>query len=182
MQHHSGFEPVTLKREKLIFSSSSLYQQSYHVTCNIKISIGGFLMNHSVWNFVFTQYLGPSAFRKTKALGSSFKQWEYRGPSFYCSYCSHRTVVAEALDGQRYPCPALVGCAWSWRGSRAAALKGSMTYAFTHMGNFLLLLLLLLLHPPIKSQSWHPNSSLEAQIPVLRPKSKPPGPNPSLQA
>ena len=27
-------------------------------------------------------------------------------------------------------------------GSRAAAPKGSMTYAFTHMGNFLLLLLL----------------------------------------
>ena len=26
-------------------------------------------------------------------------------------------------------------------GSRAAALMGSMTYAFTHMGNFLLLLL-----------------------------------------
>ena len=34
----------------------------------------------------------------------------------------------------------------------AAALKGSITYAFTHMGNFLLILLLLLLlrtpHPP----------------------------------
>ena len=29
--------------------------------------------------------------------------------------------------------------------SRAAAPKGSMTYAFTHMGDFLLLLLLLLL-------------------------------------
>ena len=92
MQHHSGFEPVTLKGEKLTFSSSSLYQQSYHATCNLKISIGGFFINHLVWNFVFTQYLGPSAFRKTKALGSSFKQWEYRGPSFYCSYCSHRTV------------------------------------------------------------------------------------------
>ena len=46
-------------------------------------------------------------------------------------------IVAKALDGQRYPCPAQVGCAWSWRGSRAAAPKGSMTYAFTHMGNFL---------------------------------------------
>ena len=92
VQHHSGFEPVTLKREKLTFSSSSLYQQSYRATCNLKKSIGGFIMNHLVWNFVFTQYLGPSAFRKTKALGSSFKQWEYRGPSFYCSYCSHRTV------------------------------------------------------------------------------------------
>ena len=30
-------------------------------------------------------------------------------------------------------------------GSRAAAPKGSMTYAFTHIGDFLLLLLLLLL-------------------------------------
>ena len=42
---------------------------------------------------------------------------------------------------------------------RAAAPKGSMTYAFTHMGNFfllLLLLLLLLLRPP------HSNPSFEA--------------------
>ena len=54
----------------------------------------------------------------------------------------------------------------------AAAPKGSMTYAFTHMGNFLLLLLLLLLRPPpLKSQSQGPNSSLEDQIPVLRAKS-----------
>ena len=92
VQHHSGFEPVTLKREKLSFSSSSLYQQSFHATCNVETSISGFVMNHLVWNFVFTQYLGPSAFRKTKVLGCSFKQWEYRGPSFYWSYCSHRTV------------------------------------------------------------------------------------------
>ena len=35
----------------------------------------------------------------------------------------------------------------------AAAPKGSMTYAFTHMGDFLLLLLLLLRPPPLKSQS-----------------------------
>ena len=27
------------------------------------------------------------------------------------------------------------------------------------------------LRPPLKSQSWGPNSSLEAQIPVFRPKS-----------
>ena len=55
-----------------------------------------------------------------------------------------------------------------------------MTYAFTHMGNFLLLLLLLLLLlrtlplPPASrpiSQPGGPYSSLEAQIPVLRPKS-----------
>ena len=32
-------------------------------------------------------------------------------------------------------------------------------------------LLLLLLRPPLKSQSWGPNPSLEAQIPVSRPKS-----------
>ena len=50
-------------------------------------------------------------------------------------------IVAKALDGQRYQCPAYVGCGWSWEGSRAAALKGSMTYAFTHIGNFILLLL-----------------------------------------
>ena len=47
----------------------------------------------------------------------------------------------------------------------AAAPKGSMTYAFTHMGDFLLLLLLLLRPPPS-------NPSLEAQIPVSRPKSQ----------
>ena len=68
------------------------------------------------------------------------------------------------------------------RGSRAAAPKGSMTYAFTHMGDFLLLLFLLLRPSPLKSQSRGPNSSLEAQIPVLRPKSQPQGPNPSLKA
>ena len=69
-------------------------------------------------------------------------------------------------------------------GSRAAAPKGSMTYAFTHMGNFfLLLLLLLLLHPPlIKFQSQGPNLSLEAQIPALRPKYQPRGPNPILKS
>ena len=53
-----------------------------------------------------------------------------------------------------------------------------MTYAFTHMGNFLLLLLLLLLlrtPPPSKP-------SLEAQIPVLRPKSHPQGPNSNPKA
>ena len=48
-------------------------------------------------------------------------------------------------------------------GSRAAAPKGSMTYAFTHMGDFLLLLLL----RPSPS-----NPSLKAQIPVSRPKSQ----------
>ena len=53
-----------------------------------------------------------------------------------------KRIVAKALDGQRYPYPALVGCAWRWRESRAAAPKRLMTYAFTHMGNFLLLLLL----------------------------------------
>ena len=36
--------------------------------------------------------------------------------------------------------------------------------------------------PPLKSQSRGPNSSLEAQISVLRPKSQPQGPNPSLKA
>ena len=78
-------------------------------------------------------------------------------------------IVAKALDGQRYLCPTLVGCGWSWGGSRAAAPKGSMTYAFTHMGDFLLLLLLLLCPPP-------------PQIPVLTPKFQSWGPNPSLEA
>ena len=59
-----------------------------------------------------------------------------------------------------------------------------MTYALTHMGDFLLFLLL---HPPLKSQSRGPNSSLEVQIPTSRPKSylKPKsylqGPNSSLK-
>ena len=50
-----------------------------------------------------------------------------------------------------------------------------MTYAFTHMGNFLLLLLLLLLRPP-------PPPSLQAHISAWRPISQPRGPNPSLEA
>ena len=49
----------------------------------------------------------------------------------------------------------------------AAAPKGSMTYAFTHMGNFLLLPLLQRTPP---------------QIPALRPKFQPRGRNPSLEA
>ena len=52
----------------------------------------------------------------------------------------------------------------------AAAPKGSMTYAFTHMGSFLLLLLLLLRTP--LPQSPGPYLSLEAHIPASRPKSQ----------
>ena len=55
----------------------------------------------------------------------------------------------------------------------AAAPKGSMTFAFTHMGNFLLLLLL---HPPPL------NPSLEAKIWVSRAQSQSWDPNPSLEA
>ena len=63
------------------------------------------------------------------------------------------------LDALTIPVGRLVGWSPFW----AAA------YAFTHMGNFLLLLRT----PPLRSQSRGPNSSLEAQIPVLRPKSQP---------
>ena len=65
------------------------------------------------------------------------------------------------------------------------APKGSITYTFTHMGNFLLLLLLL--GPPLvsnsrpKHQPQSPNTSLEAQIIALRHKCQPSGPNPSLK-
>ena len=65
----------------------------------------------------------------------------------------------------------------------AAAPKGSMTYAFTHMGSFLLLLLLCTPPPPASrpiSQPGGPYPSLEAQIPVLRSKSQPQDPNPIL--
>ena len=67
-----------------------------------------------------------------------------------------------------------------------------MTYAFTHMGNFLLLLLLLLRTPSPPSLQAHisawrpisqprgPNHSLEAQIPLSRPKSQLQGPNSRL--
>ena len=71
----------------------------------------------------------------------------------------------------------------------AAALKGSMIYAFTHMGNFFLLLLFLLLlrtPPPLASrpisQPGGPYLSLEAHIPALRPKSQSWDPNPNLKA
>ena len=59
---------------------------------------------------------------------------------------------------------------------RAAAPKGSMTYAFTHMGNIFLLPLLLLLLRPTS------NPSLEAQIPVSRPKSQSRDANPRIKA
>ena len=54
----------------------------------------------------------------------------------------------------------------------AAAPKGPMTYALTHMGDFLLLLLLLLLllRPPPPQG---PNPSPEAQILVWKLKSQP---------
>ena len=43
-----------------------------------------------------------------------------------------KKIVAKASDGQRFSCPAYVGCNWSWGRSRAAAPKELMTYAFTH--------------------------------------------------
>ena len=77
----------------------------------------------------------------------------------------------------------------------AAAPKGPMTYALTHMGDFLLLLLLLLLlRPPLFSseaqilvaglifQPEGPNSSLKAQILASRLKSQPQSSNPNLEA
>ena len=76
----------------------------------------------------------------------------------------------------------LLVCGWPFW---AAALKESMTNAFTHMGDFLLLLLLC---PPLQipvsrpkfwSQSLNP--SLKAQIPASRPKFQPRGPNFSLK-
>ena len=44
-------------------------------------------------------------------------------------------IDAKVLDSQQYPCDVEGG-------RRAAALKGSMNYAFAHVANFLLLLLL----------------------------------------
>ena len=52
------------------------------------------------------------------------------------------------------------------------ALKGWITYAFTHIGNFLLLC------PSVRLSI----CLLEAQIPVMRPKSQSCGPNPSHTA
>ena len=67
----------------------------------------------------------------------------------------------------------------------AASPKGPMTYAFTHMGNFLLLLLLLLLlilllrPPPLTSK---PPPQPPAQIPALGLISKPQGSIPSVMS
>ena len=91
---------------------------------------------------------------------------------------------------------ATLGFPWNWIWKTSfwpAAPKGLMTYAFIHMGNFLLLLLLLLripLPPNLKahipalrllSQPRGPNPRREAQIPTSRPKSQPQGPNSSLK-
>ena len=96
----------------------------------------------------------------------------------------HLTYSALSVDSLLYECTHPKGVAF-W----AAAPKGSMTYAFTHMGNFLLLLRT---PPPPSLQAyisaWRPisqprgpNPSLEAQIPPSRPKSQPQGPNSSLK-
>ena len=59
-----------------------------------------------------------------------------------------------------------------------------MTYAFTHMGSFLLLHVRTRPPPASRpiSQPGGPYPSLQAQIPVLRPKSHPQGPNPNPKA
>ena len=93
----------------------------------------------------------------------------------YMAHLRHGVIVAKASDGQWYPCRAWVGCAWNWRGRREAALKGSMIYAFTHMGSFHPLLLLLLYPSPLKSQSRGPNPGLKARILAWRPRSQPRG-------
>ena len=64
-------------------------------------------------------------------------------------------------------------------------LKGELSSGpmFQHMGDFLLLLLLLLRPPPpswLRSLPQGQNLSPDAQIPALRSKSQPWGPNPSL--
>ena len=56
----------------------------------------------------------------------------------------------------------------------AAATKGLMTYAFTHIGNFLLLLLLLLLPPPLHIKANIP-LCLEALIPASKLNFQPRG-------
>ena len=76
------------------------------------------------------------------------------------SFSSWEQIVAKAIDGQRYPWPAWVGCSWSWRGSRTAAPKGSLVYAFRNMGKFS--------PPPPSPPSLPSNPSFETQIPVSR--------------
>ena len=61
----------------------------------------------------------------------------------------------------------------------AAAPKGSMTYAFTHRGNFSSSSSFIPL--PLKSQPRGQNPSLEAHILASRPKSHPRDPNPNLE-
>ena len=89
-------------------------------------------------------------------------------------------MVAKASDGQRYPCPAWVGCAWNWGGSRAAAPKGRWPMLSHIWGIFLFSSLSSSVRPapPLRG----PNSSPETQIPVPWPKSYAKGPNPSLKA
>ena len=68
-------------------------------------------------------------------------------------------------------------------GSRAAAPKGTMTYVFTHRGNFSSSFSSVCPLPPrLKSQPPGPNPSLKAQIPASRPKSQPWGSNSNLEA
>ena len=50
------------------------------------------------------------------------------------NHCQNNSL--KSIRWSAIPAPCWVGCVWSWRGSRAAAPKGSLTYAFTNMGIF----------------------------------------------
>ena len=105
--------------------------------------------------------------------------WKVKGFAYVKGMMFPKRVLAgNAIFSRvlRYSTPRYVGASvgWlvGWSPFWAAAPKGSMTYAFTHMGNILLLLHLLLLRTPPSPQPPGPYLSLEAHIPAWRPKSQ----------
>ena len=122
--------------------------------------------------------IGPRPLRGHCPAPPSTLTTTYLGRARFCDYSS-------SSFGQRSQRGLILMLSYTWGiffSFWPAAQKGSMTYAFTQ-GNFLLLLLLLRTPPTSRpiSQPHRPYPSLEAQIPVLRSKSQPQGPNPILQ-
>ena len=113
---------------------------------------------------------------------SCYDAQERRYIGFLCciskeSYCSRKWVRWSAVT-----VPCLSRLCSKLKGKQGSGPKGVNGLCFHTYGEF---------SPsspspppsfPLKSQFRGPNSSLEAQIPVTRPKSQPQCPNPSLKA
>ena len=88
---------------------------------------------------------GPRALRGKRKKGEEERRKERRGEKKEKRKEKKRRgkrkgtkkkIVAKALDGQRYPCPALVGCDWSWGRELGSGPKGVNDLCFHSYGEF----------------------------------------------